>query len=509
MAVIGTPSSGKSYLLSDIVHSFNLLGFKRAQLPLSFPYSSFAGYFNDISDPEGVVNGTTTYACRQENHYGAMLYGGCDGQKVDIEFVNIPGEVFSKDQKSIDTFFKLRDAIKRTPKGVFTVTTWEALGGEKKYVVEPSNGVRTKNNLNIPDKSASVEISESSHKMSYGEWPQIFSILNRRQFTEKLETKKSVNGKYIIDHFFELMPDSLMQTIKDAWPSFVGTNLKVTQDEFVNEKLDRDFYFHMFCQDATDVIICDKLFSQGDNQSAEEAAASENFSRMTELISLFFNSNKTNPNVYLAFRGADMMIDEAKIKVLRDELKEYKEDERNNAIYSYFVYNVCKYLNPDCEFPVPLNPYVGLKPSTDAGTLHTDFVKTDGVALTGLDLKTHIDSRLGTPAMGFWMLLNTVCNSGRVSVEYNHPKKLPIAPHVYFTSTPIDDYYDVYETDEAKENKRFIHKVGNRVVAFHVVGRPLCFGAFQLCSDLLVQNGVNPGVFRTGTLLRRIQVNLK
>lgn len=509
LAVIGTPSSGKSYLLSDIIHSFSLLGFKRGELPLSFPFSSFAGYFNDISDPNGCVGGTVTYACRQENHYGAMLYGGCDGQKVDIEFVNIPGEVFSTDQTSISTFFMLRDSIKRTAKGVFTVTTWQAFDGEKCYVVEPSDGVRQKNGLPVSDKSSTVAINESAYKMSYGEWPQIYSKLNRRQYQEVPGSRRDVNGKYIINHFFELMPDSLMQTIKEAWPSFVNGNMKVTQEAFINNKLDRDFYFHMFCQDATDIIICDKLFSQGEVTSEEEQAAAQNFSQMTQLINQFLEGNKARPNIYLAFRGADMMMDEEKVKQIKSQLKDYREDERNNAIYSYFLHDVCEYLGTQGNHPSPINPWIGLRPTEDADALTSDFVNTDCTALTGLDIKRHIESRLGTMASGFWMLLNTVSDRNRVNVEYNRPNKLPIPPHVYFTSTPIDDSYDIYEADSENKNQRFVHKEGDKVVSFNVVGRPLCFGTFQLCTDLLVQNGVNPGAFRVGALLRKLQINLK
>jgi len=509
LAVIGTPSSGKSYLLSDIIQSFSLLGFKRGNLPLSFPYSSFAGYFNDISDPDGCVGGTVTYACRQENHYGAMLYGGCDGQKVDIEFVNIPGEVFSTDQTSIATFFQLRDSIKRANEGVFTVTTWEALDGEKCYVVEPSDGVRRNNALAEPDKASTLAINEGSYKMNYGEWPQIFSKLNKRQFSERKETRKNVSGKYIISHFFELMPDSLMQTIKEAWPSFTNASMKVSQSDFINKKMDRDFYFHMFCQDATDIIICDKLFSQGDTTSENEMSAAQNFSQMTQLINQFLEGNKAHPNVYLAFRGADMMIDEEKVKALKAELKGYREDECNNAIYSYFVHNVCKYLDPNLQYPAPINPWIGLKPTDNAEALEDCFVKTDTTALTGLDIERHINSRLGTMAAGFWMLLNTVGDANRVKIAYNNPNRLPIAPHVYFTSTPIDDSYDIYEADSEHKNQRFIHRENDRIVAFNVVGRPLCFGTYQLCTDLLVQNGVNPGVFRIGSLLRRLQQKLK
>ena len=93
LAVIGTPSSGKSYLLSDLIHSFDDLGYQQETLPLSFPYQSFSSFFNEFHKT-GFMQGTQPYACRQENHYGAMLSD--HHHQVDIEFLNIPGETFKE-----------------------------------------------------------------------------------------------------------------------------------------------------------------------------------------------------------------------------------------------------------------------------------------------------------------------------------------------------------------------------------------------------------------------------
>lgn len=85
---------------------------------------------------------------------------------------------------------------------------------------------------------------------------------------------------------------------------------------------------------------------------------------------------------------------------------------------------------------------------------------------------------------------------------------MPIAPHVYFTATPIDDLYSIYEADKDFDNTRFIRFDGKRWVVFNTV-TPLCFGTFQLCMDILVQNGISPNIFKCGELIKRLQRKLK
>ena len=71
IAVIGSPSSGKSYLLYDLIHAFHNLGYVARELPLKFPHSSFGSFFYDVINPmTGGMKGTERYACRPENHFG-------------------------------------------------------------------------------------------------------------------------------------------------------------------------------------------------------------------------------------------------------------------------------------------------------------------------------------------------------------------------------------------------------------------------------------------------------
>ena len=76
IAVIGARSSGKSYLLYDMIHAFELLGYHPEELPLSYPHSSFGAYFYDtFNNATGGMRGTERYACRPESHYVASAAG--------------------------------------------------------------------------------------------------------------------------------------------------------------------------------------------------------------------------------------------------------------------------------------------------------------------------------------------------------------------------------------------------------------------------------------------------
>lgn len=505
LAVVGSPSSGKSYLLYDIVQTLGTMG-KRQTLPLTFPYSGFAKYITDIYSPDGCVAGTKIYACRQENHYGAMIYELTnDDKKLDIEFLNIPGEVFSN-EKQIALFFSLKSALERTSSGIFTVTEWRSLGGEVKLVVEPTDSVRASLGLPAVNKAANVTINEESHKILYGNWDIIYSQLNQMQFKEHPETRKNVNGKYLMKHFYELVSDSLMQSIKDTWQTFALGTMEVTRDEFINTGLDRNFYFCKYCQDATDMVICDKLYSPGQNTSPEERRASENFPLMLKLINNFLIECKKKPNVYLAFRGADMIMKEYVVKDMYQKIGAY-HGMRDNIIYSCFMHSLLKEIRPNYQYPA-IERWIGMRTAEEVESLpSSDFIDArDKYTLTNQTLRDHIEGRMGNEGSGFWELLKTVGSRNKVRAAI--AQDLPIAPHVYFTSTPIDTNYNIYEGDQEFDNTRFIRNDGRRWVVFNTV-TPLCFGTFQLCMDILVQNGISPATFKTGELIRRLQRKLK
>ena len=121
IAVIGAPSSGKSYLLFDLIHAFHVLGYRPQELPLNYHFSSFGTFFYDTFNADtGGMRGTEVYASRPESHYGAHLTHP-HGNSLWVNFLNIPGEAF-RDLEAIENYFALKEKIERNPKGLFWLT---------------------------------------------------------------------------------------------------------------------------------------------------------------------------------------------------------------------------------------------------------------------------------------------------------------------------------------------------------------------------------------------------
>lgn len=515
LAVVGSNSHGKSYLLFDLIRAFALLGYKIGELPLFSPYANWNGYFKDILTEDGCVKGTDRYACRQENHYGAVLSKGGDS-KIDIEFLNIPGEVFNPNLGSISAFYDIKSAIEKTGRGIFEVTTWKSVAGDVKYVVEPSESVRKSNNLPVPDYDPKdVEIKSASFRSDYQDWPHLFAYLRKLQLEPDPSSRKSISGQELLRNFFKYQPDSLMRSIYDAWDSLRTKSYNVTADDFINQKYNNDFYFHMYCLQATDIVVCDKLFApKGSQPSEAESNGAKGFVDLVQQLKQFIDSNlnkSKSPNVYLAFRGADMLINEANAQKVYEELCGLKHPNPSNAIYSIFLHQLLKSIKTktnDYTYPedIKLKDWLGIyKPEgLDLAQINI-FEPGDVKTLTESDLKGHISSRMGNKASAFKQLLYTVTENKMLSglLESN---TLPIAPHVFFTSTPIDDEYHIYIPDADNKNQRFIRRDPETgiVTALNVEGHYLSFGTTQLCMDILSQYEVKDLYNKGGGLLLRM-----
>ena len=83
---------------------------------------------------------------------------------------------------------------------------------------------------------------------------------------------------------------------------------------------------------------------------------------------------------------------------------------------------------------------------------------------------------------------------------------LPIAHHVYFTSTPIDEYYRIYTPDADNNYQRFVSKdpETGAITALNVIGHYLSFGTTQLCMDILSQYQIEDVHNRGGGLLLKL-----
>ena len=466
LAVIGFPASGKSYLLSDMIATLAEMGYESELPELTYQHSSFGAFYYDaFNNDTGGMKQTPPSACRPANHYGAVLCRKGSQQRIAIDFLNIPGETFQDADKQLQRYYNLRDALHKTGKGLLELTVWRNPSGKECYVLEPAQGIREK--YGLPDYkglSARTSAKFEGEAQNYRDWEKIYSELNYYKYT--LRKRKSISGDYVLKHFFELNTDSVFATIVDVWNGFANGLDKM---EYLTSNAFNDFYYMHYSSVATDMVICDKIFEPG-----KSAAENYNFLNMIETLKDLIGGDKRT-NVYLAFRGADLM--------LKPCTEAYKErcnltplNEGRMEVYSLFesqIQAVCLDGAVADDALLDVNP--------------------DGYCIaSGGDLRSHLRNRLGGDiAHGFKSLMHEAYGSIADS------EGLP--PHVYFTATPIDEHFEIYDNDKL-DATRFVRSEtdaeGNKHwKAFHIEvtrggKRQFCFGTYQLMCDILKQNNI-------------------
>lgn len=436
IAVIGAPSSGKSYLLYDMIHAFHIMGYRPQELPLSYPHSSFGTFFYDIFY-EGGARGTEVYACRPNNHYGAHLnipYGG----KLKVDFLNIPGECFSRDDV-IRHFFDLKRRLEGIGTGVFRLVAYRSPSGHEIKLVIPAQSFSI-------DKYEEEEIDSESIKSRYMTWKNIKALLTRRDYKIK-GRGKDITGKYLLKNMSEILTDSVINTFKDTWDE-ISSSLLDDNLDFYYENVFKHFYSLTYCQNATDLVICDKL------------GADVNASVLLKQVGRYLDNLKSHaPMVYLAFRNADQLIVEESYRIIAGD----NDVSSRNNLYSRFAEDIEDDLR---------------------------FGRMDNAT------EQHIRMSVGNSSTsGFRALLKKSENRGRSSSKHEGGNRV-LPPHVYFTSTPIDLSFNIYINDPDNVT-RFYHETADSVKSFvSVVAQDMsqhyCMGSLQLLIDILSQHRLLP-----------------
>ncbi|MBQ9287176.1 MAG: hypothetical protein IJ212_01925, partial [Bacteroidaceae bacterium] len=305
----------------------------------------------------------------------------------------------------------------------------------------------------------------------------------------------------------EFVIDSVMQSIASWY------NLTAGQSTFTNLSRDIQFYFLHYCLTATDIIICDKIFmpknetkaivnkqttlplmnvdvedSEGETfaSSEIERSSNEDFPNLMESFKEFITNNKKGqkPNVYMAFRGADVMLNETQLMNIERSSKD-SFLHKNNLIYSYFVHNLCKEIDEDYINTETAKEWMNCYAQTlGLYPLDLNLAPSDFKVVTGAPFKAHIESRFNP----FKSLLDYVRKRPRPT---NRDEILPIPPHTYFTATPIDVKCRIYKND-VTESRRFVREFEDqRLVGFLQIGSHWDFGTLQLCTDMLYQHNLH------------------
>lgn len=525
LAVVGSMASGKSFLLKDIITSLGSMGDSANFLVRDgFRYKNAYDYTpNEL----GGHGRTPFYVCRQSNLYGAkMEFVGNSKVRYDLDFLNIPGEAFSKAYPEdlisrVGAYNQLREKL-QTPRNLFIVTTYvEEETGDIKQIVEPKSRPVSSGGVARSTK----EIDDNVRFDRFLTWEEIAKGLDGYKLV-KGATRK-INGKKLLDRFFEYDTDSVIRSIEDVMNEEIE-DLSFDKTDFEKKRYDKAFVFLHYCSKATDIVVCDRIFMPTKEDNARDIP----FGELTNGISQFIEENNICPQVYLAFRNVDFMLyekEQAYIK-LNNVLDKLNMDveQRRNAIYSIFhsavLYHVNNNLNINDEFEyfVGLDGLKGLRredilPCVEENgdflqkiaEYYVDFnVDTDIIVQDTNDLAEHINSRLGGEgnAMAFRGLLQKT----RVDA-----RNKDIVPHVYFTCTPVTDDYEIYKNYliEQEKNKLMTapdfkrEETGQdgkvRISYFMNQNSHACFGSYQLCMDIMKHHKLKQ--FSHGSLLRCLQ----
>jgi len=433
IAVIGYPSSGKSYELYDLIHAFHVLGYRPQTLPLTYPYSTFGKFFFDVINVDtGGLLQTCADALRPENHYGAQL----DGQgmiPLEVGFVNIPGEVFS-DKEHINKIYALKRIIAASGGNIFWLATWRSPAGHELRLV-------------LPGENFDFKRAPEGRVGHYRSWAEVEELLDDGGYKETEEGRRCVAGADLLGRLDTLVTDTLLLTIRDRWDELTDFAMGMDGADFGDVLADK-FYPLLYCQNATDLIVCDRL-----------CRSEQVYDLIGAIEVVFDNLEGKVPDVYLAFRDFDVKFRNVLLGC-RSALSDagMPDIECRNRIYSYCVEHVMSQLE-------------------------------GGDQLSAAD-KLHIRQSAGRgPAYGFWALLQKVKN--RNSSKQNAPARA-LPPHVYFTATPIDADMNIYDNDT--DVTRFIYRNGDVMRSFVAqncadMSRHFCFGSLQLLIDILAHRG--------------------
>lgn len=500
LAVIGGPASGKSYMITDIIQALAKMGIRNYSLTQrGIGIKGFPSFEPDNLNEDGSMRGTPLYACRRENHYGACA-NIVSHKEFDIDFLNIPGETFN-DVKVVNLYFELCEKLNgREGNKLFKMVTWRSATGDEQYVIEPRNP-EISQRIAEAKKDNDMYVDPDARRENFLGWSEIFSELEQNGYKEVSGSTK-VSGKYILNNLLKLNVDSVMESIGEVCKTF---NLNGLRSKADFEQISRQFYFLHYSQNATDIVLCDKILVPKNYKEEDEPIP---FSTICNTIQNFYSQKGIHPHIYLSFRGIDFLLhgSEDMYRRLGDHLANNNE-KRVNAQYSLFSYLLWHHVknNVEIETEEGFEKAIGFQiNNVDVETLTEKFLNLDFSSMAkvadGGTVQSIIRTHIGTTGQGFCKLLSYAYPT----LDLNHQESSldGIIPHVYFSATPITSQFKIY-TNDPKENKRFIkedeHGDARR---FDLVGDHMCFGSYQLCMDILMQNKVF-SQFEYGDLLDR------
>lgn len=520
LAIIGETSSGKSYLLTDLLTSINNLGFNGIDdMKHNCRYAGH--YITDVTNRNRAINQTVQSVARIDSHYRGIYSNG--ENQFNLEFIDIPGEVITRDK--IEVFSSIIEALWRNNEDNFKAETWEKEERVYKVLYYSSNN-RTVTNVSNHSYSGGLEDDGDSPKNT----PQTTSSNQAIMTTDEVRTYlanagytkaeriSSMSGKDVIKDFYNFHPDTVINAIMEAWNileperprNFQNEDYDSVNDykELFRNNFQLDFYYLFFCMNATDIVICNKMAIPASVGLSPNGLNS--FNDMIQALRCLKAKENifSKKNWYLALKGSDSYMNPATFR------NAFNAARNHNAIYSYFITLLTHFIQLDTNPESEHNPFMEAvqTENTSISSIFehqslTDFSNilssenvngqvlknmqrvarehlssadmffkstTEYTITSGLDLREHINQCID--------LFNTLTQFE--SQEGDLYQILQIPPHVYFPATPITNDFTICG-HKPKEANIF---EGNAATA----GNRICFGTFQLCLDILKQHKIEP-----------------
>lgn len=507
LAVVGPSASGKSYLITDMIQALNNMDMVRHTLS---GYRDFGLYESDVttSDRLNPRPKTDRYACRAENHYGAEFEH--EGTRFELDFLNIPGEIFNPKSTDLTEFFRIRQMLIERCRRRFAVVTWTDGFNDELYIEPRGISAEASAALATAQREGNLKATAKERQQDYCTWEQIYAEINAngRRLTRKGDPKV-VDGGYILEHLRDFNTDSAMRSIAEVVATL---GIGIDAYDFM-ARLSVSFYFFCYCCTATDMIICDRMVLP---TSADDSPRSASFLSdaeiefvplVNQLVAFFTAKGKQAPHIYLAYRGADYFVkgkEENWRRILsQDVIRSMTDQQRRNSVYA-----IASLLIHNHRFPASLahlspqefNELTGLNvenwgngetPVVDFLSQRLiDFAPEGGSITTGGTIADLFRSHQG--------------QNMETLMRQSYKSSCVIAPgallagmmrHVYYTATPISDNFYVFSNDPNCNYQCFSRDdFQGHTRYFHNYNSHLCFGTYQLCLDILFQHDVIPTI---------------
>lgn len=463
LAVIGTTSSGKTYLLRDMISSFERLGYSCTQ-KLGSWYQNPFDFCLKVDEQDGLDKTRLASApCRRYNEYRGTFVNRNNRREFNIGFLDIPGEIYEAPR--IGRFIRIISELYRIGR-CFTFDVY-------KNANQTSKVLRFVGNDGNAEPSSEYETIIKDVYLDRG-----------YEINERIpKCLRKVSGKQLIAHFFDYDTDSVLEAITQAIPYF-SPNAGITQKEFIQDNVGKELFYYFYTLYATDVILCDKLVMPV-GVTGEISAICSPVVQMKGL----YNIDEFKPcakKYYMAFRGADALLNNCvgdlknrnmktnDIYALMVFLLEYKLEGRNRCpvteLDQYLGDEVCKYIK-ERTLPICAQKYLA-----DEFTVQPYYNQgREWQYSHGEDLTTALNQRMQTAINDFMSL----------RADERHDKDIFMAPNVFLTSSAIANEMFNYEvTGNSLENVRRMEGCCE-----YPANRD-CFGTLQLAKSLLTRNNI-------------------